>query len=249
MTLEQWERRTEWPLAAAAVIFLVAYSWIVLDPHMASALRRFLTVVDLITWLMFLGDYVVRVGLAKQRLSYVLHHLLDLVIVLLPVFRPLRLLRLVALLRVLDRTTTRSLQGRAALYIGVSAGLLVYAGALAELAAERGQPGSNIETFGTSLWWAITTVTTVGYGDHYPVTTTGRLVAAALMIGGVALIGGVTASLASWFVARVGASPTDSAAAADHATAGELARLRDEITALTAQLSERREAGPPPATG
>ena len=62
---------------------------------------------------------------------------------------------------------------------------------------------SNIKSFGDAVWWAITT--TVGYGDHYPVTGLGRLVAFGLMVGGVALLGTVSATLASWLIETVAA--------------------------------------------
>jgi voltage-gated potassium channel len=65
---------------------------------------------------------------------------------------------------------------------------------------EREVDGSNIKNFGDGLWWATTTVTTVGYGDRFPVTTEGRFLAALLMITGISLIGVITASVASWFV-------------------------------------------------
>jgi voltage-gated potassium channel len=76
-------------------------------------------------------------------------------------------------------------------------------GAVAVLDAERSAPGANITSFGDALWWASTTVTTVGYGDRYPVTTEGRLIAVALMVVGIGLVGAVTASVATWMVARV----------------------------------------------
>ena len=76
-------------------------------------------------------------------------------------------------------------------------------GALAVLDAEQDASGANITTFGDALWWSATTVTTVGYGDLYPVTTTGRFVAVALMLVGIACIGAITAGVAAWLVAQV----------------------------------------------
>src|SRR6266508_1257773 len=63
--------------------------------------------------------------------------------------------------------------------------------------------GANITTFGDALWWSTTTVTTVGYGDRFPVTTGGRLIAVALMVGGIAVVGAVTGSVAAWMVGQV----------------------------------------------
>jgi voltage-gated potassium channel len=71
---------------------------------------------------------------------------------------------------------------------------------VAALDAERDAPKANITTIGDALWWAATTVTTVGYGDRYPVTTTGRIIAVTLMVVGIALVGAITASIAAWFV-------------------------------------------------
>lgn len=62
------------------------------------------------------------------------------------------------------------------------------------LDAERGQSDANIGTYGDAVWWALTTVSTVGYGDHFPVTVTGRSVAGGLMVAGIALLGTLTAT-------------------------------------------------------
>lgn len=64
-------------------------------------------------------------------------------------------------------------------------------------------PKANIKTFGDALWWAATTVTTVGYGDHSPITLQGRLVAVVLMVIGIGVVGAVTASVATWILGRV----------------------------------------------
>jgi Ion channel. len=119
------------------------------------------------------------------------------------VLRLLRLLRLVTLVSVLGRTATASFRGRVATYVGSAVLLVIFVASLAVLDAERGRPGANINSFGDALWWSVSTVTTVGYGDRYPVTVTGRLVATGLMICGIALLGVVTASIASWFLDRV----------------------------------------------
>jgi voltage-gated potassium channel len=78
--------------------------------------------------------------------------------------------------------------------------LIAYIAAVQITITERGVEGSNIKSFGDGLWWAITTVTTVGYGDHFPTTTVGRFLAVGLMLVGISLMGVITASVAAWFV-------------------------------------------------
>ena len=75
--------------------------------------------------------------------------------------------------------------------------------ALATLAAEREAAGANIVTFGDSIWWAIVTITTVGYGDLYPVTPPGRFYAVLLMAGGIAIVGTASATIISYLNERV----------------------------------------------
>lgn len=82
-------------------------------------------------------------------------------------------------------------------------------GAVAVLDAEQDAAGANISTFGDALWWSATTVTTVGYGGHFPVTATGRFVAVALMLVGIACVGASTAGVAAWLVAQVQAEDCD----------------------------------------
>jgi voltage-gated potassium channel len=80
---------------------------------------------------------------------------------------------------------------------------MLIAGAVAVLDAERGAPDATINSFGDALWWSLITVTTVGYGDRYPVTGAGQAIAAGLMVAGIALLGVVTAAIAAWFVRHV----------------------------------------------
>ena len=234
--LQRWDKSAEWPLAAAALAFLAAYAYPILHEHLSSGEHQVCTVVLVATWAIFVVDFIARVSLAEQRRRYVVRHLHDLVILGVPVLRPLRLLRLLVLLRVLNRQAADSLRGRVAVYVSASAGLVIFCAALAVLDAERGHHDSNINTFGDAIWWSVTTVTTVGYGDHYPVTTEGRCVAIGLMLAGIALIGVVTASFASWLIDRVRAVDLESRAA----TSADLRALHDEIAALRREIARVR---------
>jgi voltage-gated potassium channel len=242
-----WLERTDWVLAGVAVLFLLAYAWPILEPHLARGWKRACGVTQLAAWILFAADYVTRLWVARDRRRYFTKHLLDLLIVALPALRPLRLLRLVVLFRVLNRKAAASLRGRVPLYVSVSASTLVVCAALAVLDAERNAAGSNIRSFGSALWWAVVTVTTVGYGDHFPVTLQGRFVAGGLMIGGVALIGVVTASFAAWFIDRVRDEEDEAQAATRRdleTIAARLDALTDEIRSLRAATSQHEDASP-----
>jgi voltage-gated potassium channel len=104
---------------------------------------------------------------------------------------------------VLNRSAVGSLVGKVTTYVAGTAVMALGLGAVAVLDAEQDAAGANITTFGDALWWSATTVTTVGYGDHFPVTTTGRFVAVALMVVGIACIGAITAGVAAWLVRQV----------------------------------------------
>ncbi len=101
-TLKQWQRRTEWPLAAVALIFLGVYSVQVLGrPNGYES--RVLWAVTWAMWGLFILDYIARLYLAPDSLRWFFRHLLDLAFVALPLLRPLRLLRLVLLIEVLQK--------------------------------------------------------------------------------------------------------------------------------------------------
>jgi voltage-gated potassium channel len=230
--LERWTTATEWPLMAAAVAFLAAYAWPILDPGLPAGASLACVAVTWAAWAGFALDYIARVFLATHRRRYVLRHLHDLAVILLPLLRPLRLLRLVTVIGALNRRAGSSLRGQVVVYVAGGTALLTAVAALAMLDAERGQPDANITTIGDALWWAVTTITTVGYGDRYPTTTAGRGVAVGLMLAGIALLGVVTATLASWLVERVSAENSTNRAA----TVAHVEELMAEVRALRDQL-------------
>jgi voltage-gated potassium channel len=249
LTAEQFEKRTEWPLAIVAVIFLVAYSVQVLarpQGHFSVAIE----VVIAVTYAVFVVDYLARLSLATNRRRWFVRHLVDLAVIALPLLRPLRLLRLLVLLAALQRTIGGAIRGRVAIYTASGAVLLVYVASLAVLESERELSGANIKNFGDAVWWSITTVTTVGYGDSWPMTTTGQVVAVLLMMGGISLVGVVTATLASWIVQRVAQEDTkDRAATAAQIEAVhedlrlQMEDLRAEVRKLT-EVASRQPAAP-----
>jgi voltage-gated potassium channel len=202
-SLERWEKRAEVPLLLLALAFLIAYAWPVLDPRLDPSLRTTLEVASWTVWAAFIIDFAARLYLAADRCNYAVTHWYDVALIVLPMLRPLRLLRLLAFARVLNRSAASSLVGRVSAYVAGVAVTALCLGAIAVLDAEQDASGANIRSFGDALWWSATTVTTVGYGDHFPVTTTGRLVAVALMVVGIACIGAVTAGVAAWLVAQV----------------------------------------------
>jgi voltage-gated potassium channel len=194
-----WDRRVDWWLTGLAVLFLVVYAVQVLarpQPAVDGLLEAVLTTI----WVAFGLDYLVRIALARRRWRFVGTHLVDLAILALPMFRQLRALRVITVISVLNRQLRDDVRGRVAFYVAATVTLVAFVAALAVLDAERDAEGATITTFGDALWWTITTISTVGYGDRYPVTVEGRVVAGALMVAGIALLGVVTASIASWFV-------------------------------------------------
>jgi voltage-gated potassium channel len=121
------------------------------------------------------------------------------------------------------------------------AGLVViFIGAVLVRFTEEGVSEANIKTLGDAMWWAVTTVTTVGYGDKYPTTAAGRVVAAGLMFLGIGLFGVLTASISSVFVAQ--SRETELVA-----LQAEIAGLRREVAGLAQALavSPTSRAGAP----
>jgi voltage-gated potassium channel len=140
--------------------------------------------------------------LAPDNKKYFKAHIFELVLIAVPFFRPLRALRALVF------TTQASIRSKKALIKSIplvmtgAAVLMIIIMGAAVLDIERGAPGSNIKTPMDALWWGLVTITTIGYGDKFPVTTEGRLIAGILIIFGVAMISAITASFASWILTQ-----------------------------------------------
>jgi voltage-gated potassium channel len=156
----------------------------------------------------------------------------------------LRLLRIFLLLRrSLASVSTERIAGSiVSIVIGA-----VFVSAYFMWRVEYDAPGATITTFRDALWWAVVTTTTVGYGDLTPVTPAGRVIATAVMIVGIGLIGTVSATVAAWFVTRHSepdTQPTDAASPdvepADVTAADPQAEFWDRLNELTAKQDEIR---------
>jgi voltage-gated potassium channel len=201
MEQARWQQIVERPLNLAALAFLIAYSWRVIG-NLQGAAAAIANAVVFATWLVFLVNYLANLALSTDRRRWLRSHVFELLAVILPVLRPLRLLRYVRL-RQFERTVGGAFRSRVSIYLAATIVLLVYMATLSVLDMERSAPGANITTFGDGLWWSLVTVTSVGYGDYYPVTLQGRIIAAGLMLCGIGMLGLVTAALASWIVERI----------------------------------------------
>ena len=187
-----------------------------------------------------------RICLAHRRWRYVGTHLLDLAILVLPMFRQLRALRVITVISVLNRQLRDDARGRVVFYVVGSVTLIGFVASLAVLDAERDVPGASITTFGDAVWWTLTTISTVGYGDRYPVTFEGRAVAGSLMVAGIALLGVVTASIASWFVENLRRAG-EKAAEDIEDVEGQLGAVLVELRAINARLDAlERDRRPAP---
>jgi voltage-gated potassium channel len=196
------------PLLVLAILWLpVLIIPLVTTP--SPPVAESLDAIDYFVWAMFVVEYLVKLYLAPSRWRFVRTHVIDLIVIIIPFLRPLRLARLLRVLKmarvatVLTEVLSRArsiLTHKGLHFVLLSVVLIIAAAAGLEVLFESGHRGSNIHNFGDALWWAMVTVTTVGYGDKYPVTVEGRGVAVVLMLVGIGLVGTVTATVASYFV-------------------------------------------------
>lgn len=213
---------------------------------LTPAQQRFVDACDLVICGVFLLDFIVRLRRAPSKLAFMKWGWIDLLSAV-PVVDALRFGRLVRIVRVIRLIrafrSTRTLLihffqnerlGSVGSVVAVF-GLIVSFGAITVLYVEEGVPDSTIKTAGDAFWWAIVTVTTVGYGDHLPASPEGRLVASLLMVAGVGLFGTLSGLVASLLVSpemRQGET--------------EVARLTQEVRRLR-ETVERLEASLPPS--
>jgi voltage-gated potassium channel len=197
----KWQHRFEWPMIVAAllVIPLIAIE----ESDLGQPWGAVGTVLNWTTWGAFLAELVVMLAVVPSKRSWLRQHPLDLVVVVLtPPFAPaamqagrvFRLLRLLRLVRVFDLRRMLSLEGIR--YATLLVFLLVIAGGAAFASIEKDQG----LTAWDGVWWAVSTVTTVGYGDVSPMTDAGRALAMGIMLIGIGFVALLTAFVAERFI-------------------------------------------------
>ena len=187
-------------LTFLAVAFLFAFSYPAFNETISDSTNHYLGLIQWVCWFAFALDLIYGIWKADSKKEYLKRHPLELASVLLPFLRPLRLMRVISFGSLALQKVAIGRQFAITVKVAVSAVFISYIAAIQITISERTVEGSNIKTFSDGLWWAVTTVTTVGYGDRYPTTTEGRLLAVLLMITGISLVGVITASVAAWFV-------------------------------------------------
>ncbi len=234
--LEEYENRTSLLMVGLALAYLILYAIQVLVIGMDARWANLLNWISNVIWATFVADLVWRTYLAPRRLDYLWRHPIDVIAALVPAFRALRILRILTAGEWLVQRGSRLAVGRVASSIVLAVSFLALMGSLAVLDAERDAPGANITSFGQALWWAFSTMSTVGYGDVYPITFVGRTVAVGMMVVGVSLLGIVSATLASGFLARLRGEQE----VQDDEVTQELKALREEISSLRSVLQSRQ---------
>ena len=238
MTGEKMKRAINWwtklsPtfLQVLGVIFLAGYAWPIINPNLSPALHSLCNWTLFVIWVFFAFDYFARLSIADDKRLFVRKNLLDLAAVALPFLPLLRAIRALAAVTVLSRRNRGSRSQQVTTSVVTLAFATWFVAGLAVTEAERHVDGSNIQGVGDGWWWAITTMATVGYGDTYPVSPQGRIVGMSLMIMGVALLGTITASIASNFNMTNNQDLVD-----EKSSASDLDALKKRIAELESKL-------------
>mgnify|MGYP000318075707 CR=1 FL=1 len=187
-------------LTFLAVAFLFAFSYPAFNETISDSTNHYLGLIQWVCWFAFAVDLIYGIWKADNKKEFLKRHPLEIASVLLPFLRPLRLMRVISFGSLALQKVAIGRQFAITVKVAISALFISYIAAIQITISERSIEGSNIKNFSDGLWWAVTTVTTVGYGDRYPTTTEGRLLAVLLMITGISLVGVITASVAAWFV-------------------------------------------------
>jgi voltage-gated potassium channel len=196
------ERVTKYPLALLGIAWLII-AIVVLTKDLNGSASTVLVGSLFVLWAIALAEYAVRLVLTPDRRGYLKRRWVEPATVVVPPLQGWHLVGMekVSLLVYEGELRAETILKHHSLFrVLIAAAGTLFLGAWLVLLFEENAKGSNIHSYPDALWWAIVTVTTVGYGDRYPVSAGGRAVAVVLMLVGIGLIGVLTATVASVFV-------------------------------------------------
>ena len=193
---EQWEAITSWPLLALSLVFVGLSTLLLADPEVSLQTEVFAVMGILVLWVIFFADFAVRLVLSRGRWLYFKTHIFEAISLLFPILRAFLLV--VYLWRLPQFRRSRQHQRLRFMLVAAAFGFVfVYVASTLVWLVEHSVPGATIVSFGDAIWWGFVTITTVGYGDYYPITVPGRIIAVGLMLGGIVIIGSVSATVIS----------------------------------------------------
>jgi voltage-gated potassium channel len=195
----RWEKASNTPMAVLGLAYLAIYSIQVIYRDNYTLVTQ-LEVVSISIFVIFTADVVFRFVASISPLNFLKRNWLEILAITLPFLRVLRVFRVVIAIRGIKGFFQNRVNATGA-YILMLVPLTWFTGAIAVLDAESSNPNALITNLREALWWSLSTITTVGYGDKYPTTLEGELVAAVLMITGIALFSAGAGMFASWILA------------------------------------------------
>jgi voltage-gated potassium channel len=196
------ERVTKYPMALLGIAWLVI-AIVIGTTNLTGTAPAVLVGTLFVLWVILLAEYLVRLILSPDRRSYLRRRWAEPVTVVVPPLQGWHVVGIEKMSLLLHEGGLRVsavLKHHSLFRVLIAAAGTLFIGAWLVLLFEKNATGSNIHNYAQAIWWAIVTVTTVGYGDRYPTTGGGRAVAVVLMLVGIGLIGVLTATVASVFV-------------------------------------------------
>jgi voltage-gated potassium channel len=200
--VDRIERVTKYPLVLLGVAWLVV-AIAVLTKDLNGSASTFLVGSLFVLWAIALVEYAIRLVITPDRRGYLKRRWVEPATVLVPPLQGWHLVGMEKMSLLVYEGELRAetiLKHHSLFRVLIAAAGTLFVGSWLVLLFEENAKGSNIHSYPEALWWAIVTVTTVGYGDRYPVSAGGRAVAVVLMLVGIGLIGVLTATVASVFV-------------------------------------------------
>ncbi|CAB4626963.1 unannotated protein [freshwater metagenome] len=195
--ISSWTKWSSFPLGIAGLLYLGTYAGsVVFKP--GSTLQTISELGSNVIWSLFFLDFLIKLFGIKKFGQFIGETWFDIICLLIPFFRFLRAFRVIFAIRSLG-AFFQSRMHKTGAYVGALVPIIWFGSAVAVLDAERGQLGTSITGLPEAMWWSISTMTTIGFGD-FPQSLEGRFIAVALMLSGIGLFSAAAGMFANWII-------------------------------------------------